>query len=325
MDQHSEILNKYKDHFTRINEELDRGLNSRVPLIEDIGNHTLLGQGKRLRPLLFVLACRLCNYQGEDIYRISTIFEYIHASSLLHDDVLDNADTRRKRPSANHLWGNHAAILEGDFLFSKASTIALDSNSLPFLRRVADTTMQMTEGQILELTHANDWNTGKDEYMEIITAKTAVLMSAACACGAILSQADAVVEQSLARFGLQMGIAFQLMDDVLDYTSSEEMFGKPVGKDIKEGKTTLPLIYTLARLGESERRRLENTFEHHRATEKDYEEVIGLVRTNGALDQIRDEAQVYVDEAANSLTSFPDSPVKRNLLELNQYIVDREY
>jgi octaprenyl-diphosphate synthase len=325
MGQHIDILDNFKDHFTRINEELDRGLNSRVSLVEDIGSHTLLGQGKRLRPLLFVLACRLCNYYGEDVYRISTIFEYIHASSLLHDDVLDNADTRRKKPSANHLWGNHAAILEGDFLYSKASTIALDSNSLPFLRRVADTTMQMTEGQILELTHTNNWNTGKEEYMEIITAKTAVLMSAACTCGAIISQAGEEVEQSLAKFGLHMGIAFQLMDDLLDYISSEEIFGKPVGKDLKEGKITLPLIYTLLKLEESERKRFAELFKSHRATEQDYRNLTGLVRSNGALDQIRDEAQAYVNEAATCLKSFPDSPAKRNLLELNQYIIDREY
>jgi octaprenyl-diphosphate synthase len=325
MDQHTDILDNFKDYFTRINEELDRGLNSRVSLVEDIGNHTLLGQGKRLRPLLFVLACRLCNYYGEEVYRISTIFEYIHASSLLHDDVLDNADTRRKKPSANHLWGNHAAILEGDFLYSKASTIALDSNSLPFLRRVADTTMQMTEGQILELTHTNNWNTGKEEYMEIITAKTAVLMSAACTCGAIISQAGEEVEQSLAKFGLHMGIAFQLMDDVLDYTSSEEIFGKPVGKDLKEGKITLPLIYTLLKFEESERKRFAELFKSHQATEQDYRDLTGLVRSNGALDQIRDEAQAYVNEAATCLKSFPDSLVKRNLLELNQYIIDREY
>jgi octaprenyl-diphosphate synthase len=325
MDQHTDILDNFKDYFTRINEELDRGLNSRVSLVEDIGNHTLLGQGKRLRPLLFVLACRLCNYYGEEVYRISTIFEYIHASSLLHDDVLDNADTRRKKPSANHLWGNHAAILEGDFLYSKASTIALDSNSLPFLRRVADTTMQMTEGQILELTHTNNWNTGKEEYMEIITAKTAVLMSTACTCGAIISQAGEEVEQSLAKFGLHMGIAFQLMDDLLDYISSEEIFGKPVGKDLKEGKITLPLIYTLLKLEESERKRFAELFKSHRATEQDYRNLTGLVRSNGALDQIRDEAQAYVNEAATCLKSFPDSPAKRNLLELNQYIIDREY
>jgi len=304
---------------------LDRGLNSRVSLVEDIGSHTLLGEGKRLRPLLFVLACRLCNYQGSDVYRISTIFEYIHASSLLHDDVLDNAETRRKKPSANHLWGNHAAVLEGDFLYSKASTIAVETNSLPFLKKIADTTMQMTEGQILELTHTDDWNIGKKEYMEIITAKTAVLISAACACGAILSQAGEEVEKSLERFGRNVGVAFQLMDDLLDYTSSEEIFGKPVGKDLKEGKITLPLTYTLLKLEESKRKRFEDLFISHRATEQDYRNLTGLVRTNGALDQIRDEAQRLVNEAATSLKSFPDSPVKKNLLELSQYIVDREY
>jgi octaprenyl-diphosphate synthase len=325
MGQHIDILDNFKDHFTRINEELDRGLNSRVSLVEDIGSHTLLGQGKRLRPLLFVLACRLCNYYGEDVYRISTIFEYIHASSLLHDDVLDNAETRRKKPSANHLWGNHAAVLEGDFLYSKATTIALDTNSLPFLRRIADAAMQMTEGQILELTHTNDWNTGKEEYMEIITAKTAILMSAACKCGAIFSQAGEEAEKSLERFGLNVGIAFQLMDDLLDYISSEEIFGKPVGKDLKEGKITLPLIYTLLKLEESQKKRFAELFKSHLATEQDYRNLTRLVRSNGALDQIRDEAQAYVNEAATCLKSFPDSLFKRNLLELNQYIIDREY
>lgn len=325
MDQPADILKNFKDHFTKINEELDKGLNSHVSLIEDMGSHTLLGQGKRLRPLLFVLACRLCDYYGEDVYRFSTIFEYIHASSLLHDDVLDNAETRRKKPSANHLWGNHAAILEGDFLYSKATIIALDANSLPFLRKIADAAIKMTEGQILELTHTNDWNTGKEEYMEIITAKTAVLMSAACTCGAVFSQAGKEVEKSLEGFGLNVGIAFQLMDDLLDYTSSENVFGKPVGKDLREDKITLPLIYTLLKLEESERKKVAELFKSHRATEKDYRNLTGLVRSNGVLDQIRDEAQAYVNEAVNCLKSFPDSPVKRNLLELNQYILDREY
>jgi octaprenyl-diphosphate synthase len=325
MDQESKILKKFKNHFIRINEELDRGLNSHVPLVEDIGSHTLLGQGKRLRPLLFVIACRLCGYCGEDAYRISAIFEYIHASSLLHDDVLDNAETRRKKPSANHLWGNHAAILEGDFLYSKAMTIALETNSLPFLRIMADTTIQMTEGQILELTHTNDWNTGREDYLKIITAKTAILMAAACTCGAVFSQAGEKAEKALEKFGLNVGIAFQLMDDLLDYSSSEEIFGKPVGKDLKEGKITLPLIYTLLKLGESDREGFAELFRSHRATDQDYRELTGLVRTNGALEQIRNEAQRLVDEAATSLKPFPDSPVKKNLLELSQYIIDREY
>jgi octaprenyl-diphosphate synthase len=325
MDSDNTVLSHYKKHVKKINEELEKGLSSRIDLIVDIGNHTLLGHGKRLRPLLFVLSCRLCSNYGEGAYRLSTIFEYVHTASLLHDDVLDNAEIRRNKPSVNHVWGNHAAILEGDFLSSKASSIAVGSNSSLLLKKLTDTSMQMVEGQILELSYAHNWNISKEEYMEIITAKTAVLISAACACGAIISGAEADVEESLERFGLNLGIAFQLMDDLLDYTSSKEVFGKPVGKDLKEGKITLPLIYTLLSLEESERKRLESLFKSQRAAEEDYRNLIEIVRSNGALDQIRDEAQTYVNKAAGYLSSFPDSPAKESLLELNQYIIERKY
>ncbi|MBW1739209.1 MAG: polyprenyl synthetase family protein [Deltaproteobacteria bacterium] len=325
MDTDNTVLSHYKKHVKKINEELEKGLSSRVDLIRDIGNHTLLGHGKRLRPLLFVLSCRLCSNYGEEAYRLSTIFEYVHTASLLHDDVLDNAEIRRNKPSVNHVWGNHAAILEGDFLSSKASSIAVGSNSSLLLKKLTDTSMQMVEGQILELSYTHNWNISKEEYMGIITAKTAVLISAACACGAIISGAEADVEESLERFGLNMGIAFQLMDDLLDYTSSKEVFGKPVGKDLKEGKITLPLIYTLLSLEESERKRLESLLKSQRAAEEDYRNLIEIVRSNGALDQIRDEAQTYVNKAAGYLSSFPDSPAKESLLELNQYIIKRKY
>ena len=325
MDSSSEILDKYTEHITKINKELKEALSSRVALVEDIGNHTLLGHGKRLRPLFFLLSCQLCDYQGKDAYRLSTIFEYLHAASLLHDDVVDNAENRRNRPSANHVWGNHAAVLEGDFLYSNASLIAVGSNNLLFLKRLTETAKQMAEGQIMELVHTDDWETSREEYMEIITAKTAVLMSAACACGAIISGAESEAEQSLGQFGLNMGMAFQLMDDLLDYTSSEDVFGKPVGKDLKEGKITLPLIYTLPKIEALERNRLENLFKNHQATKEDYRQLIGLVRGKGALDQIKDEARAYVDRAAGCLSRFPDSPAKRGLLELNQFIVERKY
>lgn len=325
MDSSSEILDKYTEHITKINKELKEALSSRVALVEDIGNHTLLGHGKRLRPLFFLLSCQLCDYQGKDAYRLSTIFEYLHAASLLHDDVVDHAENRRNRPSANHVWGNHAAVLEGDFLYSNASLIAVGSNNFLFLKRLTETAKQMAEGQIMELVHTDDWETSREEYMEIITAKTAVLMSAACACGAIITGAEKNAEQSLGKFGLNMGIAFQLMDDLLDYTSSEDVFGKPVGKDLKEGKITLPLIYTLPKIETSERNRLENLFKNHQATEEDYRQLIGLVRGKGALDQIKDEARSYVDRAAGCLSRFPDSPAKRGLLELNRFIVERKY
>ena len=325
MDSDSEILDKYSDHITKINKELKKALSSRVTLAEDIGKHTLLGHGKRLRPLFFVLSCQLCNYQGKDAHRLSTIFEYLHAASLLHDDVVDNAENRRNRPSANHVWGNHAAVLEGDFLYSNASLIAVGSNNLLFLKRLTETAKQMAEGQIMELVHTYDWETSKEEYMEIITAKTAVLMSAACACGAIITGAEKKAEQSLGEFGLNMGIAFQLMDDLLDYISTEEVFGKPVGKDLKEGKITLPLIYTLPKIELSERNRLEHLFKNHRATEEDYRNFIDLMRSKGALDKTRNEAKSYVDRAAGCLSMFPDSPAKKSLLELNQFIAERKY
>jgi octaprenyl-diphosphate synthase len=314
---------RFKHHVDIINGELTQGFDSRVPLVEDIGKHTLLGHGKRLRPLMFVLSCNLCNYHGEDIYQLSTIFEYIHTASLLHDDVLDNAEIRRKKPSANQVWGNHAAVLEGDFLYSKALPIGVRTNNIPFLTRLTEATLRMTEGQILEFAHTNDWTIDKDPYMEIITAKTAVLISAACACGAIISGAEMGQQESLSQFGLNAGIAFQLIDDLLDYTSSERVFGKPVGKDLREGKMTLPLIYTLSRLGADEKKRVENLLANPGKTDNDYQNIIDLVRRSRALDRIQKEARGYVDRAAGCLKVFPDSDAKRDLIRLSQQIIDR--
>jgi len=324
MDTDDTVLNRYKDHFHRINEELDRVLSSRVPLIKDIGSHSLLGHGKRLRPLFFVLSSQLCNYQGKDTYHLSTIFEYIHTASLLHDDVLDNAETRRRKPSANQVWGNQAAVLEGDFLNSKASSIAVDAGNLPFLKRIVETITRMVEGQILELTLAHNWDLSKEQYLEVIIAKTAVLMSAACACGAIIAGAEKWAVESLSQFGLNLGVAFQLIDDLLDYTSSEKVFGKPVGKDLREGKITLPLIYAVEKMESSGKRRFETLFKSHRAAERDYQGVIRLVKNNENIDRVLADAKAYVDKAAKCLSPFPESPVKESLLELNQYIIQRD-
>ncbi|MBC8177952.1 MAG: polyprenyl synthetase family protein [Deltaproteobacteria bacterium] len=324
MDSDTSNLIQFKDHFEIINDEMFKVFNSRVPLVEEIGRHALLGHGKRLRPLIFVLSCELCSYQQEDVYQLSTIFEYIHTASLLHDDVLDNAEIRRNRPSANQVWGNHAAVLEGDFLVSKALAIAIRAGNIPFLAKITETTTQMTEGQILELAHTDDWEISKDLYLEIVTAKTAMLISTACACGAIISDAGSETADALTRFGLDAGIAFQLIDDLLDYTSSEEVFGKPVGKDLREGKVTLPFIYTLEQLAITEKNRLEDLFLKHQPTDDDYKDIIDLVRRNGALDRIRDEAQSYVDKAINSLDIFPDSTTKRDLAILSQHIIDRK-
>jgi len=325
MDADNKILRKYQPYFEKINREVKRALSSRIGLIEEIGGHTLLGGGKRLRPLFFILSCELCGFYDERVYRLSTIFEYIHSASLLHDDVLDNANTRRKKPSANHLWGNHAAVLEGDFLYSKSFCVAVEADNLSFLQLITDTTTQMAEGQILELLHTNDLSMGREVYLDIIKAKTAVLISTACAGGGILSSTDAKDVQALQKFGHLMGMAFQMMDDLLDYTSDQAVFGKPVGKDIREGKITLPLIYALQETADAERKRIQELFEQQEASDGDYQHVIDLVRRNGVVERVRAEAKKYVDEAALCLDRFSDSAARESLLELNRYIVERHH
>ena len=325
MESSQTFLNQFNPHFERIDEELSKTFDSHVPLIKEIGRHSILGEGKRLRPLLFVLSCQLCGYQGDDVYKLSTTFEYVHTASLLHDDVIDNADIRRKKPSARHIWGNLAAVLTGDFLSSVASGIALDTHNLDFLRTGTNTAIRMTEGQVLELVNTNNWRIRKDEYMKIITYKTAELMSAACACGAIISGGEKEAVEHLNKFGLNLGIAFQLIDDLLDYISSEEEFGKPVGKDLKEGKITLPLIYTLSTLGNDEAGRLEKIFKDHQAKENDYERIIELVRNGDAIKRIQIEAEEHMNKAAGFLDFYPDSPEKENLVALNTFLIKRRY
>jgi octaprenyl-diphosphate synthase len=263
------------------------------------------------------MSCQLCGYQEEDIYHFSTIFEYIHTASLFHDDVLDNAEMGTRKPSANHVSRNSAAVLGGDFLKTKHFAIAAGSNNSEFLKTLADTTTRIAEGQVLELAQRGNWHISRDEYMEIIISKTAGLISAACACGAIFAGAEKRAVDHLSQFGLNLGIAFQIMDDLLDYISCEEGFGKPIRKDLEEGKITLPLIYILSDLKRAEIERLEDLFKDHKAHDEDYRKLIAMVRNNGVIDRIRSEARVYVDKAASFLNFFPGSSVKENLMELN--------
>jgi len=325
MDSDHTFLDRFEDHFKLINDELEKCLSSSLDIINDIGDHSLLGQGKRLRPLLFVLSGKLCGYEAGDVYRLSSMFECIHTGSLLHDDVLDNAAIRRKKPSAREVWGNQASVLGGDFLYSKAIEIAIAAGNLNLLVFLNRMSLQMVEGQFLELKNTDNWHLDRNEYLSIITSKTAVLMSAACACGAIMTEAGNAAVDRLSGFGLNLGIAFQLIDDVLDYTSCEEAFGKPVGKDLKEGKITLPLIYTLSELEKTEVHRLEDLFKKREATPRDHEEVISMVRNSKAIERIRAEAVDFVARGARFLDTFPALPVKKDLLALNEYIVNRNF
>ncbi len=319
----NDFLDRFGPHLKEIDDALNQSLGARIPVASDIIRYALLGAGKRIRPLLFVLSCHLCGYQGKDVYRLSTLFEYVHAASLLHDDVLDNAELRRSKPSVRQVWGNSAAVLGGDFLYSTASAIAVECQNLELIRLLSDVLKRMVEGQFQELGHTHDWKISKTEYMEIITAKTAALMAAACSSGAMVAGANEKTMRRLGEYGLNLGIAFQLMDDLLDYTSSEEVFGKPVGKDLKEGKITLPLVYFLSELEKGESERLAARFKSQKAYDQDYEDLIGRVRTHGAIERVRSEASEYVTKAGELLGHFPDSPERQGLIELGDYILTR--
>lgn len=321
----SSILEQFTPHFHRINEELGKVFDTHVSLIEEVGSYSLLGGGKRLRPLFFILSCELCDYREDDIYLLATIFECIHAASLLHDDVIDNASIRRGKTAANKVWDAPVAVLVGDFLFSKSSRIAAEKTHAEFLRVLAETATMMSEGQILEYINNHNWNLSRKEYVEIITSKTAALLSAACSCGAIVAGASQAVIQSLRDFGLNMGIAFQIVDDIFDYTSTIERTGKSIGNDLREGKITLPLIYALTSLVKEERERLENLFKNGKASDMDYMKIAELVRNNGAIDRCHSDAQEYADLAEQCLNPFSDSSEKESLLTLNQFIVNRNH
>jgi octaprenyl-diphosphate synthase len=321
----NDFLDRFNPHLKKIDDALNQSLGARVPVVTDIVRYSLLGAGKRIRPLLFVLSSHLCGYGGGEVYRLSTVFEYVHAASLLHDDVLDNADLRRSKPSVRQVWGNSAAVLGGDFLYSAASAVAVECGNLDLIHLLSDVLKRMVEGQFLELEHTHNWKITRTEYMEIITAKTAALMGAACRSGAMVAGADEKTVQHLGEFGLNLGIAFQLMDDLLDYTSSKEVFGKPVGKDLKEGKITLPLVFFISELERGEVERLAELFKSQKASDQDYEELIRRVRTHGAIERVRSEASEYVARAGELVRLFPDSQVRQGLLELGAYILTRSH
>lgn len=323
MTRESTFFDQFAPYFKRINQELENVVTSDVSSIEEIAKYAVLGPGKRLRPLLFILSSQLCNYHGDDIYALSTLFECFHTASLLHDDVIDNAYIRRKRPSANAIWGNETAILVGDFFLSKFFRMVTELNHLKIFKILTETATKMAEGQMLELENTHNWNLIEKEYLAIITAKTATLISAACESGGILAGAKQADVQSLKYFGLNMGIAFQIVDDVFDYTATAESIGKPIGNDLREGKITLPLIYALTSIAFDERKRLEKLFKKGEASEHDYNMVTELVRSNGAIKQCCQKAQSYVDRAERCLNSFPDSSIKEGLISLNQFVVER--
>jgi len=303
--------------------QFKKDLQSDVPLIRKVGEYVLSSGGKRIRPALLLLSANLCGYRGDRRVPLASVIEFIHTATLLHDDVVDNANLRRGLASANTLWGNEASVLVGDFLFSKSFSLMVRDGDLAVLKVLSNATTIIAEGEVLQLVCMSDLDITEERYIEVVKCKTAILLSAACQAGAILGGTSPASEVALRDFGMELGIAFQLIDDTLDYIASEAQFGKSIGHDLEEGKITLPLIHTLRQCTTDERAQIADIIDKDLLDKDDFDSVFGLVGKYGGIDYSLATAKGYIDRSKMRLDMFEDSPGKRALLNLADYVVTR--
>lgn len=312
------------DDLIRVEEEFKRNLKSDVQLISTVGEYVLLSGGKRIRPILLLLAAKLSGYSGDKHILLASVVEFIHTATLLHDDVVDNAELRRGQESSNAIWGNEASVLIGDFLYSKSFSMAVKCDNIKILQTLSDATTDMAEGMVLELVKTSDIETGEEDYIHVIIDKTAVLIAAACQVGGILAGVDEEKEKALRDFGMNIGIAFQLMDDRMDYISTEEDFGKTIGTDLKEGKMTLPLIKALKECTEPEREYIAGLVEAESITDEGLQKALVIINKYSGMDYTSDKAKDYICKAKESISIFEESKEKSALLDLADYVIERE-
>jgi octaprenyl-diphosphate synthase len=321
--QMQDVFQRYSDDLKRVEECLDFHLRSEIDLIPEIIQHLIGSGGKRFRPLLLLICADLCGYRGRKCYTLSAVIEFIHTATLLHDDVIDHAKTRRGKVSANNVWGNAASVLVGDFLYSKAFKLMADDDNLAVIKLMSATTNVMSEGEVFQLVKCGDIAITEAEYLTIIEKKTSILMSAACASGAILGNASQKQIDALAGFGLRLGSAFQITDDTLDYTALEEEFGKNIGKDLEEGKMTLPLIHALKHCTPAEMDRIRIIIQSKGADANAVREIVTIINRYGGISAALDKAGTYIDEAKASLSVFEDSEAKAALFTVADFIMER--
>lgn len=311
------------DEMAAVNALIRDRLSSDVVLINQIGEHIVAAGGKRLRPMLVVLAARALGYAGRDHHQLAAIIEFIHTATLLHDDVVDESDLRRGRKTANALWGNAPSVLVGDFLYSRSFQLMVELDRMTIMRVLADTTNAIAEGEVLQLLHVHNPDTDEAAYLRVIERKTAVLFAAACRLGALLAGAGGDVQQRLHDYGMNLGLAFQIADDVLDYTADAEALGKNLGDDLAEGKATLPLIHALAHGGEATRARLRAAIEQGDTTAMP--EILAAIHATGGLDYSQRRAREYAAAAATAIDGLPDGEWLAALRGLARYAIERDH
>jgi octaprenyl-diphosphate synthase len=307
----------------RVDTLIRQRLSSDVVLINQIADHIIASGGKRLRPMLHTLAAGAAGYRGEQHIKLAAVIEFIHTSTLLHDDVVDESDLRRGRKTANALWGNAASVLVGDFLYSRSFQLMVELNDMRIMRILADTTNTIAEGEVLQLLNIGNADVSEAAYLAVIERKTAVLFAAATELGGLLGGLPAPQVKALREYGMQLGYAFQIADDLLDYVSDADTLGKNIGDDLAEGKPTLPLIYALQKSKPEQAQSLRHAIEHGGLDSLDH--IIAAIRDSGALERTHQRAVAHADAARAALDNLPDSAYREALFTLASYAVSRTH
>ncbi len=305
----------------RVNDEITSRLTSDVVLINQLSHYIIASGGKRLRPMLVMLSAKACDYQGQHDALLAATIEFIHTATLLHDDVVDDSEMRRGKKTANNVWGNEAAVLVGDFLYSRAFQMMVEAESMPVMALLANTTNIIAQGEVMQLLSVNNPDTTEEDYNNVIYCKTACLFEAATQMGGLISHTDKNIENSLKAYGKHLGIAFQLIDDALDYSSSSEALGKNIGDDLAEGKMTLPLIYALQHSTGDEQKLIRNAVESGGL--EHIESITRIIIKTGALEYTLNKANEQADLAKQCLTQLNDSIYKNALAFLADFAVQR--
>jgi octaprenyl-diphosphate synthase len=320
-----DVLEAYREDLEQVEALIQKNLDSSVPLLNQIAHYILESGGKRIRPLLVIVASKLCGYTGRDHALIATLVEFIHTATLLHDDVIDQGEMRRGRKAARALWGNHPSILVGDYLYVSAATHSLSLNNSEVNYTLLGACRRMIEGEMIQFTCRSNLNMKDEEYLRIIQNKTASLISAACCLGAVIAGGSERDKGILSRFGMDLGTAFQVADDTLDYVAENDLFGKTVGNDLAEGKITLPLLHLLGACSPEERATITRIVSRAEAGDGELGTIRALLQKYGSVAYSMQMAHRYVNHAKSLLLEFEDSPHKRALLAIADYVVSRDH
>ncbi|MGB5950538.1 MAG: polyprenyl synthetase family protein [Parvibaculum sp.] len=314
-----------RDDMEDVNEFIRERMSSDVPMIPELASHLINSGGKRLRPMLTIAASRLCGYTGGDHIKLAASVEFLHTATLLHDDVVDESDLRRGQKTARMVWGNQASVLVGDFLLGRAFRLMVETRSLRALEIIANAASIIAEGEVMQLAAAKDTGTTEDAYMRVIAAKTAALFAAATEVGAVIADRSAGEAAALESYGRNLGIAFQLVDDALDYGGRAASLGKNVGDDFREGKITLPVVLAFRRGGTEERAFWERTLTQGDRREGDLDHAKDLMTKHGAIEDTIARARHYGSIAKDALAIFPDDPYRQALIDLVDFCISRTY